>query len=197
MSDRKITLHPSRKNVAYLNYNGEQQPIFFYEQGVNVQALVTAYRQLDNLLSYHRKVTVILLQLHQAIPCSNNREIKLLLQNLKKKAQAKYAVKRFAYAWAREEGYSGGNQHYHIAVMLDGSVCQHGYYMASYADEIWRNIHPDNYSWFIKNSTFNLRRTDDNKQLRIARMRMSYAAKLRTKALIPKGTSAFGSSRIR
>lgn len=197
MLDRQITLSPYKKNVAYYFYKYEWQPIFHYTNGLHEGALRSTFTQLDNLLSYYSKVTVVLLQLHQPLRTINNDFLKLFLPLLKSQISLRYNKTRVAYAWAREDGKTGHNQHYHLALMLNGSLCKSGYYVVQDAMAIWSSLHSLNSVWVPKRNTFNVERYGNSLTLKKARMRMSYAAKKSTKETIPKGIRKFGFSQIK
>lgn len=198
MLDRKITLHPHKKNIAYLQYRGEQQPILYYPQGIYGKALIKAYQQLDNLFTYYSKVTVILLQLHQhQYTQYDNAQLTQFLEKLKAKLKAIYGSSRICYAWAREEGNDNSNLHYHITFMINGSVCLNGYNTNLWAKEIWLGLDANNRIWHVTRGSFLLKRLGDESQIRNARMRMSYAAKKRSKLTIVKGVKKFGFSRLK
>ena len=188
-------MHPTHKNVAYVNYKKQQQPIFFYEGGTYIDILFSAFEQLDALFSYYSKVTVIFLQLHQSPYSECNKLISLFFQRLIKKIKKRYHATRVAYSWAREEGKHGDNLHYHLAVMVNGSLCQSGYHISKDADTIWRSLASRNYTWSIKRNTYRLQRKGNDHLTRAARMRLSYAAKKATKDF--KQKRKFGCSQIK
>lgn len=196
MSDKLITLHPYKNNIAYFEYNGIQQPIFYYKEGLYTEILTSCFKQIDNLLSYHRKVTIILLQLHQTVQMPSNKHLSLFIKQFTKKLKQEYSLLRITYSWVREEGVDGRNQHYHAVFMLNGSICNNSYRLTNYAKEIWRGIHPDYFVWAPKRNTFQIKRNDDMKQLKKARMRISYGAKKRSKELIPSRVRKYGSSTL-
>lgn len=194
--DNKLTLHPTRKNVAYLEYKGDQQPVFHYSEGVYVDSLYSCYEQIDNMLSYHRKVTIVLIQFHQTQYSQSNQILSRALNRLLSTLKTHYKTKRIGYFWAREEGVSEA-PHYHIAILLDGSVCQNSYHVFQHANNIWGSFQVGNYVWQPRRNLYLLRRGDTERfNLRAARMRISYAAKKTTKQTISSKVRKFGCSQI-
>lgn len=194
--DNKLTLHPTRKKVAYLEYKGEQQPVFLYPEGIHVDSLCNCYEQIDNMFSYHRKVTIALIQFHQSQCNQSNQMLSRALNRLVKALKEQYKTKRIGYFWAREEGISK-IPHYHIAILLDGSVCQSSYHVFRHAKNIWEALKTGNYVWQPSRSLYLLNRNDTERfKLRAARMRISYAAKKTTKQTISSRVRKFGCSQI-
>ncbi|HGF5167488.1 inovirus-type Gp2 protein [Vibrio parahaemolyticus] len=189
-------MHPTHKNVAYVNYKKQQQPIFFYESGIYIDILLSAFEQLDSLFSYYSKVTVVFLQLHQPSYSDSNKLISLLCQRLIKKIKKRYNCTRVAYSWVREEGEHGNNLHYHMAIMVNGSLCKSGYHINKDTDKIWRSLGSSHsYTWTVKRNTYRLQREGKDHLIRAARMRISYAAKKATKDF--KQKRKFGCSQIK
>lgn len=196
MTDKLLTILPQYNNVALLEYKGQKQPVFHYPEGIYTKAVLKTFNQLDIMFSYYSKVTVILIQFHQAINSEDNKQVSLFIKKAKELIYKRYGSRRVAYAWAREHGESGDNQHYHIALMINGSVCKSGYYLKDDLDNIAKTIDTDNYVWLPERSTIRLHRDRYDLRTRYCRMRMSYAAKSRTKELIPKGIPRFGFSQL-
>ncbi|PFG45527.1 uncharacterized protein DUF3296 [Vibrio sp. ES.051] len=199
MADKEITMHPRYRNVAYYEYKGMQQPIFCYQSGIDLKALARAYDQLDNLFTYHSRVTVALIQFNQTTQLPHNKHLSKFIYKLKTLCVEHYNIKgeRFGYAWAREGGKNGNNQHYHIAIMIDGSVCNNAYQITQLAKKACQAINPKYSIYAPKRNEFKLHRTGDEHRLRTARMRASYAYKYATKEHTPKGVRKFGTSSIK
>lgn len=195
--DSKLTLHPTHRGVAYLEYKGEQQPVFYYPEGLYVDNLYTCYEQIDCMFSHHRKVTVVLIQFHQRQYSTSNQMLSRALNRLISTLKNHYSTKRIGYFWAREEGVSKA-PHYHIAIFLDGSVCQSTYHVLQHAQSIWSALQAGNNVWQPKRNLYLLNRGDSDRfKLRAARMRISYAAKKTTKETISSRTRKFGSSQLK
>ncbi|EJB8442495.1 inovirus-type Gp2 protein [Vibrio parahaemolyticus] len=199
MVDTKLTMHRKFQHVAYYEYKGIQQPIYYYPQGIFLKALTKAYAQLDNLLSYHSRVTVALIQFNQTTQLSHNKHLSKFIQKLKNLCVEHYSIKgeRFGYSWAREEGKEGNNQHYHIAIMIDGSVCNSAYQITQLAKQACLAVSPLYSIHAPKRNEFKVQRVGEQQKLRTARMRASYAYKYATKEKVPKGVRRFGNSSIK
>ncbi|NIY92583.1 rolling circle replication-associated protein [Vibrio diazotrophicus] len=193
--DSLITIHPTHKNVAYITYKNQEQPIFFYAGGLYQNILFSAFEQLDALFSYNNKVTVIFLQLHQPLFSESNKNISMFINKLIRKIKARDYGSRVAYSWAREEGKLGNNLHYHVAIMVNGSLCQSDYYIEKDANEIWCSLGAGCYTWRLKRNTYRLRREGKDHLIRAVRMRLSYAAKKATKDF--KQKRKFGCSQLK
>lgn len=196
MTDKLLTLLPQHKIVALLEYKGQYQPVFHYPEGIYTKAVLNTFNQLDIMFSYHSKVTVILVQFHQANTSEDNKQVSQFIKKAKELIYKQYGLHRVAYAWAREHGELGNNQHYHVALMLNGSVCKSGYYLKNDLNRIAKSIDTGNEIWLPDKGTFRLHRYKDSWRTRTCRMRMSYAAKMKTKESIPKGVPKFGFSQL-
>ncbi|OBU19490.1 inovirus Gp2 family protein [Photobacterium kishitanii] len=191
-----IILHESKKYLAYYLYNEIPQLIFYYAPlGVNKKILKQGYSQLDNLLTYYSKVTVIFLQLHQKEFTPDNRVISSFLKQLKRKLEKHYNS-AIAYLWVREQG-SAPAQHYHLVIMVNGHKCSSSQYILKMATEIWESPKDGNYSFKVKNRTYRIEKYKDNNEYQAARMRMSYFAKMKTKDTTHQYLNSFGVSRIK
>lgn len=199
MTDKSLAMHPYHKNVAYYHYKGTEQPIFYYPEGIDIKALHSAYEQLDNLLTYHSRVTVVLLQFSQATQLPHNKHLTKFIAKLKKLCIEHYSIPsdRFGYAWAREEGKDGTHQHYHIAIMINGSVCRSAYQVFKLAKQASNEVSPFYSVSPPKRNLFLLKRSEKRRRLRTVRMRISYAFKNATKEGVPKGVKKFGRSTIK
>ncbi|BDR19571.1 MULTISPECIES: inovirus Gp2 family protein [Vibrio] len=199
MSDKDLVIHPYYKHVAYYNYKGMQQPVFYYPEGIDIKALHQAYNQLDNLFTYHSRITIVLIQFHQTTQLPHNKHLSKFIARLKTLCIKHYKIRgdRFGYAWAREEGKDGTNQHYHIAIMIDGHVCQKSYQITQLAKQACKDISPFYYIYAPKRNLFKVKRTGSGRILRAARMRASYAYKYASKEKVPVGVRRFGCSSIK
>nr|WP_159064965.1 inovirus-type Gp2 protein [Thaumasiovibrio subtropicus] len=157
--------------------------------------MARSYEQLDIMRSYYSKVTVILLQLHQATYTPSSRQLTNMLSKLKAKLQSHYGTK-VGYFWVREQD-KADSQHYHVAIMLNGHKCQRSKLVDIITQTYWENLHPDNFSFRVRNRIYHVRNDDDGRELRAIRMRLSYMAKREGKERFPSYTKAYGCSRLR
>lgn len=189
----QIILHPSKKHLAYFNYESENHLIFYRKTGVIKKILVSALNQLKSMMSYYSKVTLVLLQLHQIVPSHNNKSITALMSRLKAKLQEHYKC-RVGFIWVREQ-CSSDTPHYHVVVMLNGQKCQSSTLVDFLTKVVWQKIHPENFSFRIRNRIYRVRKNDIN-ELRAARLRLSYMAKSDSKTQFHSYTKRFGCSRL-
>ena len=190
----QITLHESKKFLAYYQYQNEQQLIFYKKTGINKNILEQGFKQLDILRSYYSKVSVILLQLHPDRFTEDNAILTRFLVKFRKTLTKKYKSK-IGYLWVREQNVAGA-QHYHLVVMLNGHKCNNAYAVGQICDEIWQGPMDTNFSYRVKNRIYCIKQYKNNDQeLRAARMRMSYMAKNETKDL-KKSRKSFRASNL-
>ena len=191
----QITLHESKKFLAYFCYQNEQQLIFYRKSGIKKEILEQSFKQLDIMMSYYSKVTIILLQLHPDQFTADNDVMTRFLVFFKKRLEKKYKSK-IGFIWVREQNTAEA-QHYHLAVMINGHKCNNSYTVNEICKEIWEGPMDTNFSYQVKNRIYCIKQyLNDNSELRAVRMRLSYMAKNETKDFT-KYTKSFGSSRLR
>lgn len=190
----QITLHPTKTYLAFFQYKGEQHLIFYKKGGVITKMLNTAFSQLDAMLSYYTKVTVIFLQLHQVQWTHNSDNLTAFLVKLKNKLKPYYGDK-LGYIWAREHMCASA-QHYHMAIFLNGHKCQSSQRVDNAAKECWTALHPDNFSFRVRNRTYRIRNDDDGRERRAVKMRLSYMVKVQGKRNKGTNNHRFGASKL-
>jgi len=188
----QVTLHPSSKGLAYFEYKQSQYLILYDESGINNKILNQIFKQLDVMVSYYSKVTMVQLQFHLNEPTSDNQVVSIFLNRFIKKLQTKYKSK-IGYVWVREKNGAPA-QHYHMAVMLSGHVCKSSHHIYNIANEIWSKQNENGYSFRVENSLYKISRYCD-KELDAARFRLSYFAKNKTKD-VDTLAKKFGASRL-
>jgi len=191
----QITLHESKKFLAYYRYQNEQQLIFYRKSGIKKEILEQSFKQLDVMMSYYSKVTVILLQLHPDQFTEDNAVMTRFFVKFKKKLEKKYKSK-IGYLWVREQNTAEA-QHYHLVVLINGHKCNNSYTVNKICGEIWQGPMDTNFSYRVKNRIYCIKQyLNDNRELRAVRMRLSYMAKKETKDF-SKYTKSFGRSKLR
>ncbi|SON50412.1 YagK/YfjJ domain-containing protein [Vibrio tapetis] len=190
----QIALHESKKHLAYLNYCGEEQLIFYPQAGVIKKILVKSYKQLDTMMSCYSKVSVVFLQIHQKEFTEDNKQMALFIKRFQQRLSKIYPC-RFAYIWVREQA-SAQSQHYHLAIMLSGHLCQSTRGIDLLCKDVWEQINPLNFSFKVRNRIYRIHRTDKQHELRAARLRLSYLAKIHSKTDFSSYTKSFGTSRL-
>lgn len=187
-------MHPRKKHLAIYQHNLVPQLVFYKPGGINLKILRVGYSQLDAMMSYYSKITVVFLQLHQSGYTNHNKPVTRFFKQLKHKLENYYKCK-VAYLWVREqEGAS--KQHYHAAIMLNGHTCQSSYIINKFAEELWAHIDRRNFSFRVKNRLYRIQTYIGDKELNAARLRLSYLAKNAGK---PAGGNiqSFNSTRLR
>ncbi|CAH0541815.1 YagK/YfjJ domain-containing protein [Vibrio marisflavi] len=197
MFTSSVTLHPTRRNVAYYHYKGEEQPILYSEKGVCTKILKATFEQIDKLFSYYSKVTIVLTQLHQSQYSNDNAALSKYFKIMTRKLKKHFATKYMAYIWAREQSTPDTQQHYHIAFILNGHKCNKSYTVDGFSEEVWKQVSEGGFVYKPKNRVFLLYRSGKDALLRSARMRLSYAAKHQSKDQIQAGIKRFGVSQLR
>ncbi len=192
-----IILHQSKKHLAYYLYQNSYQLIFHKKNGLGVinEILKKAFDQLEVLRTHYSKVTVVLLQLHQAIYTKDSKSLTAMLTNLKAKLHEHYGSK-VGYFWVREQN-KAESQHYHMAIMLNGHKCQRSKLVDIATRAYWENRHPENFSFRVRNRVYRVSRCENDRELRAVRMRLSYMAKREGKSGTEAHVNAYGHSQLR
>jgi len=190
----QIALHESKKHLAYLNYYGEEQLIFHPRGGVIKKILLRSFSQLDTMISYYSKVSVVFLQIHQKEFTDDNKQMALFIKRFQLQLSKIYSCK-FGYVWVREQVYAQ-SQHYHLAIMLSGHLCQSSRGIDQLCKDVWEQINPLNFSFKVRNRIYRIHREGKQHELRAARLRMSYLAKVHSKTNFGSHTKAFSTSRL-
>lgn len=188
-----ITLHPSKKFLAFFNHNNEEHLIFYYrETGVIKKILTRTFNLLDLMVRHYSKVSVILLQLHTKENTKNNKLITIFIQKLKQQLKSHYSSK-IGYLWIRER-HKVETPHYHVAIMLSGHVCQNTFVVDTKTQALWQAIIPNGFSFRIRNRIYRISRNGNQSELRAVRLRLSYFAKKHSKEFSNHTFNCFGMS---
>jgi len=115
-----------RKYVTYsdaINHDSIKYKINVTKtSGVFIKPMHKAIEQLNIMLGYYRRVTVIRFDLRQIGGYTgDNKPMSMIMDSTIKKIKRRYKTKRVGYLWAREVA-TNKHLHYHIALMLDGKV---------------------------------------------------------------------------
>ncbi len=190
----QILNHPSKKHLAYFLYQNTPQLIFSSKEGVMNEVLKKSFRLVDKMLGYYSKVTAVLIQLHQAQATADNKLLTIMIQRLKKALKSHYQCE-VGYFWVREQN-KADSQHYHVIILLNGHKCQQSKMVDILTEKVWKKIHPDNFSFKLRNRIYRIHRHTNKSELRALRMRMSYMAKREGKSNNPLNTHDYGLSRL-
>ncbi|MBR9727509.1 inovirus-type Gp2 protein [Shewanella intestini] len=181
----------------WFEYRDEIWSINSSKSGLRTDILKAILGELDEMLCRHRKVFVWRFDLHLPYPTDDNKLITDFNRRLRKRVERLYDSE-YCYAWVREHE-KAKSQHYHFALILNGSKVNHYHQLAEWVRDIWE-YHG---SVFIGDAGgrhsgcdyHNLER-DNHQAIDAASYHISYMAKPRGKGYRPKQTKDFGSSRL-
>jgi len=164
------------------------KPIFTHQMGKIIE-------QVENMLTWHNRVFIYVFDLHVGNFTLDNKYISVLISKLRFRLAQDYKIIRMGYMWCREQ-FKSVKQHYHMAVVLDGSKIQSPTKLFHKIKLIWSDVTPGGYLYGVKNCYYNIRRdTEVNKAEAI--YRISYQAKVWTKDKSTARANDYGVSQIR
>lgn len=176
---------------------GNQVPIIKSKNyGFLTHILEKVHEQLEAMLSHYSRVCVIRFDLHTSAYTDNNLLVSQFMRKLIKRLKLRYGLVRVGYAWARELE-SAESQHYHVALMLDGSVIRGQWGVMGLVNEIWTGWgQPAPFA--CENGVYQASRSDPESLL-APFYRMSYLAKDKGKGQGKRGKFAndYSTSRIK
>ncbi len=154
--------------------------------------------QLEIMLSYHRKVFVLVFNLH--LPSggytADNRVIARLFSKVRYGLSNLYDMKRLGYAWCRERKRKD-EQHYHVALMLNGSKIQYPDKLLTWVGEWWKSTSNGGHLHTPENCYYMLHRDDESNTKADIIYRISYLAKVNTKQTREGRTNDYGTSQLK
>ncbi len=161
-----------------------------------VEILDRIASQLQAMLSYHSRVTVIRFDLHLYRSFSDNTEVSKLMVKIKKRLKAKYGSTRLGYIWVRELE-KAKKHHYHIVLFVNGNMLQHPSNLLAWIERRWTaRGHPKPY---IPSHCYYVIERKTNENLDLAFYRLSYLAKVRGKGKLNRDNSVndYSGSRLK
>ncbi len=161
---------------------------------VDLVILKAILSQLETMINYHNKLTVVRFDLHQQHYTPNNKHLDIYFKQVIKKAKRKYKTGRVAYGWVREVE-KVKNQHYHCFIILDGNKVKNGY---CFVDDIRKDwLFRTDSSFFIPdNPVHNLTR-GNVREINEVIYRLSYLAKERGKGYKGEKARDYSTSRLK
>jgi hypothetical protein len=189
----KPTKNRKYKSMANtITHNGTEYDINARKSGIYPQQLHSIIDQLDICLTKWRRVLVLRVELHQNHYTDDSRMISRFRKNLARKLDRNYGITELGYSWVREMEKSK-QQHYHLALYLDGDIIQHPRKLNLIIAETWERVragntvgHPSNCFHYV---------ADENSKAK-AVYRISYMAKARGKGYRPPQAKDYGNSRL-
>lgn len=190
---RKIT------NAETIKIGALELPIDTHSGKFNcyVEPLERIKRELDAMLSHHRKIFVFRCDIRIHTYSDDNEVISKFIKTFVRWAKGNYGLKRVGYAWCREVE-TAKKQHYHLIFMLGGSK-------VNVAGKVFEKIADiasvqDLSPWFCDNPTYFIKRKDlengNYTKYNNAFYRASYLAKERGKKIKGERANSFQTSRI-
>ena len=160
------------KGKIYMVNCGKGKPIFTHQMGKIIE-------QVDNLLTWHRKIFIYVFNLHVGRFTLDNKYMAALISKLRFHFKQNYKIKRLGYAWCREQNKSA-KQHYHMAIIVDGSKIQSPHKLYEIIKSMWDEVTPGGHLQGLENCYYNIKRDTETKKAE-AIYRLSYQAKVWTK----------------
>lgn len=166
-------------------------PIFTHQMRKTIE-------QLENMQTYHRKVLVLVFNLHLPINgyTADNKVIARLFSKIRYGLSKLYGMKRLGYAWCRERKRSLV-QHYHVALMLNGSKIQFPDKLLDLLANWWSSTSNGGHLHTPKNCYYMLQRNEESNTKADIVYRLSYLAKVNTKQSREGLTNDYGTSQLK
>jgi len=161
-------------------------------EGHYIEILDSVVSQLDAMLSFHRKVLVVRADLRSYFFCEKNTRMSKFMDRVKKKFR-RMGLKRLGYVWCREQAGSP-NQHYHLALFVNGSLFQTSHELMKVLRWHWEGYEYG--SLWVPASPYHRLRRGDSKAFQQAFDRVSYLAKVATKQGRGRETNDYSASRL-
>lgn len=162
-----------------------------------IEPLESIKRELDAMLSHHRKVFVFRVDVRVELYTADNKVITKFLRSFNSWLKRRYKLKRVGYVWCREVETSK-KQHYHLVFMVDGTAVKTMKTITDKAIEIAsiQDLSP----WIPKSPSYLIERKKlddgDYTKYKEAFSRASYIAKERGKKVKGDNVNSFQTSRV-
>lgn len=191
---RKLT------NDKTITIDGLELPILTHDGKYNcfVEPLPKIKRELDAMLSHHRKVFVFRIDMRIESYTGDNEVMTKFLRSFIPWLKRRYDLHRVGYVWCREVETSK-KQHYHLVFMIDGTAVKTMKTITDKAIEIAsiQDLSP----WIPKSPSYLIERKHleqgNYTRYKQAFLRASYIAKERGKKVKGESVNSFQTSRIK
>ncbi|WP_354624876.1 inovirus-type Gp2 protein [Psychromonas sp. MME2] len=179
------------KNKVFRVNSGKNKPIFTHQMRKIIE-------QMENTITKHSRTFIVVFDLRVATFSSDNNGLKILLSKLRFYLRRYYNIKRLGYTWCREQ-YKSSKQHYHMALMLDGSKIQYPHKLLKTISSMWHDITDGGHLYTPKNCYYMIKRGDPSFEETKAEAiyRLSYQAKVKTKEKNTASTNDYGTSQLK
>ena len=172
----------NRKTVCFdeqYKYNDETVTIQQGKQGVYIETLNKIIEQLDIALQIHKRILV--------------HRFNLFMNRLKQWIKRNYGIIGIGSIWVREREKSK-EQHYHLALYLDGNKIQHPKKLNAQIKEMWG---PHGHMPTISNPFYYIDKNNLETERLEAIYRVSYLAKVRGKGYRDEQAKDYEASRLK
>ena len=164
-----------------------------------VEPLQRFKREIDAMLSHHNRVFILRMDVHVDAHSPTNEKMTRFLRSYVSRIQRNYKTKNVGTIWCREVE-KVKKQHYHLAVMVDGSnATRVSKELLRMADEVAK--HQKLSIGYCDNASYLIKRTDlakgDYSTYNEAFKRLSYLAKERGKTIKAERANSYQTSRIK
>ena len=165
-----------------------------------VEPLQRFKREIDAMLSHHSKVFMLRFDVRVNTHSQTNEQMTRFLRSYIPRVERYYKTKNVAFVWCREVERAK-KQHYHFAVMVDGSnATRVSQELLRMADEVAAHQKLDKIG-YCENASYLIKRTDlakgDYSTYKAAFKRLSYFAKERGKTIKAERANSYQTSRIK
>ena len=160
-------------------------------EGFYTKILYQSIQQVESMLSHHQRVFLYRFDLHCKSYSHSNTVLSKFISKLKYWVMTNYGTLRLGYIWVREHNPPTPAQHYHLAIMIDGSKVDTPYLISRKIGALWTGK-----SYFPASAYYRMKR-NNYQSIQDAIYRISYLAKVATKSAKKKTTNAYSCSRIK
>lgn len=190
----------NRKHVTYSDYyqhEGIVYPIRTTKRsGCFTPILKAGISQLNIAYEKWGRVMIYFFGLHQAEKTDDSKAVSAFINDRVKYHLAKrYSMKEIGYVWVRETE-KAKNQHYHMALFLDGDKIQHSQGLAVLLKRLWESKEGQTIN-YVENSFYYVTSADQLSAEDGPVNRLSYLAKQRGKGYRPPQAKDFQQSRLK
>ena len=186
----------NRKTVCFdeqYKYNDETVTIQQGKQGVYIETLNKIIEQLDIALQIHKRILVHRFDLHVNYYEGNSKRLSKFMNRLKQWIKRNYGIIDIGSIWVRERGKTK-EQHYHLALYLDGNKIQHPKKLNAQIKEMWG---PHGHMPTISNPFYYIDKNNLETERLEAIYRVSYLAKVRGKGYRDEQAKDYEASRLK
>jgi len=196
-----IKLRDSKKTMKYLTnsetfeYGGLILPINNPDSYRSYKIILKkTAEQMFAVLSHHRRVMSLRLDLHLFEYTGTNKLISRFLEKLKRHLLEQYSMDKVGYLWVREVE-KAKSQHYHLLLLLDANKIYHPGKLIRWIEEKWTNR--DRPKPFTPKNCYTHMKRGDELAIKEVFYRASYLAKERSKGHKAMCANDYSTSRIK